>query len=132
VEKLEIVSTTSDRIQEALNALGLHPAWLANATGMSRSTISRYLSGEIEPKQKAISLLARALGVTEMWLWGYDAPQERPLEQKKNDDRARVIARLRKDPDFNEAVTQLDKLSPEDFASIKPLISALAKKSQLS
>ena len=128
MQKLEKVAGTPERIQEAMAATGIKQIELAEATGLSHSTISRYLSGKMEPKQKAIGLLAKALDVTEMWLWGYDVPQERPLEQKKNDDLVKVIARLRKDPAFYELVTQLDKLPADEFASIKQLTSALVKK----
>ena len=126
--KLERVASTPDRIKEAMHAANISQADVAKATGMSHSTISRYLSGKMEPKQKAISLLARALNVTEMWLWGYDVPQERPMEQKKNDNLVKVIARLREDPSFYELVTQLDKLSVDEYASIRQLISALVNK----
>ena len=128
MKKLEKVSGASERIKEAMKSHGIKQIDLANATGMSHSTISRYLSGKMEPKPKAISLLARELNVTEMWLWGYDVPQDRPLEQQKNDDLVKVIARLRSDPDFNELVTQLNQLSDNEYASIKQLISALVKK----
>ena len=128
MQKLVRVAGTPERIREALKAAGIKQIELAEATGLSHSTISRYLSGRMEPKPKAISLMAKALGVTEMWLWGYDVPQERPLEQKKNDELLKVIARLRSDPEFNELVTQLDKLSADEYASIKQLISALVKK----
>ena len=111
-----------------MHAANMSQAEVAKATGMSHSTISRYLSGKMEPKQKAISLLARALNVTEMWLWGYDVPQERPMAQKKNDNLVKVIARLREDPSFYELVTQLDKLSVDEYASIRQLISALVNK----
>ena len=128
MKKLEKVSGASERIKEAMDSCGIKQIDLVNATGMSHSTISRYLSGKMEPKPKAISLLARELNVTEMWLWGYDVPQDRPLEQQKNDDLVKVIARLRSDPDFNELVTQLNQLSDNEYASIKQLISALVKK----
>ena len=128
MQKLERVSGPADRIREAMNAAGMAPADLAKSTGLSKSSISRYLNGQMEPKQKAIGLLAQALDVTEMWLWGYEVPQERPLEQKKNDNRVKVIARLRKDPDFYEVVSALDKLPADDFASIKQLVSTLVKK----
>ena len=128
MQKLEKVAGTPERIKEAMIAAGIKQIELAEATGLSHSTISRYVSGKMEPKQKAIGLLSRALNVTEMWLWGYDVPQERPLEQKKNDDLVKVIARLRSDPDFNELVNQLDKLPADEYASIKQLISALVKK----
>ena len=128
MEKLVRVASTPERIREAMDTIGMSQADLTASTGLSHSTISRYVSGKMEPKQKAISLLARALGVTEMWLWGYDVPFERPLEQKKNDDRVQVIARLRKDPSFYALVTQLDKLSDDELASIKTLVAALVNK----
>ena len=128
MQKLEKVAGTPERIKEAMIAAGIKQIELAEATGLSHSTISRYVSGKMEPKQKAIGLLSRALNVTEMWLWGYDVPQERPLEQKKNDDLVKVIARLREDPSFYELVTQLDKLSVDEYASIRQLISALVNK----
>ena len=128
MQKLVRVAGAAERIREAMDAKGITQAELATSTGLSRSTISRYLSGQMEPKPKAITLLARELNVTEMWLWGYAVPQDRPLEQKKNDDRVKVIARLRNDPDFNELVTQLNQLSDDEYASIKQLISALVKK----
>lgn len=86
------------------------------------------MSGKYEPKQKAIGLLARALDVSEMWLWGYDVPMERTAEQKKNDDIVRVVAMLRKDPEFFEIVSLLGELPSEQYASIKSLILALAHK----
>lgn len=128
MKKLEKVTGASERIREAMEARGIKQIELANDTGMSHSTISRYLSGKMEPKQPAITRLAQALDVTEMWLWGYDVPQERPPEQKKNDDRVKVIARLRNDPDFNELVTQINQLPDDQYANIKQLVSALVMK----
>ena len=128
MQKLERVAGSAERLREAMANAGVNQTDLAESTGLSNSSISRYLSGQMEPKPKAIALLARALNVTEMWLWGYHVPQERPLEQKKNDDLVKVIARLRSDPDFNELVTQLDKLPAAEYASIKQLISVLVKK----
>ena len=68
------IATTSSRIKEAMYAAGKTPADLARDTGLNKSTLSRYLSGAIEPKQHAIAKLASVLGVSEMWLWGYDVP----------------------------------------------------------
>ncbi len=128
MKKLEKVAGTPERIQEAMEIAGIKQIELAEATGLNHSTISRYLSGRMEPKQKAISLLAKALNVTEMWLWGYDVPQERPMEQKKNDDLVKVMARLRSDPEFYELVTQLDKLATDECASLRKLVSILVNR----
>ena len=128
MQKLVRAAGSAERIREAMDAKGITQAELAASSGLSRSSISRYLSGQMEPKPKAIALLARELNVTEMWLWGYEVPQDRPVEQKKNDDRAKVIARLRSDPDFNELVTQLNNLPADQYDNIKQLVSALGKK----
>ena len=128
MKEVQRTGTTADRLREAMTAAGKKQLDLAKATGLSHSTISRYLSGQMEPKQKAISRLAIELGVSEMWLWGYDVPKVRTQEQKKNDDLVKVIAQLRKDTDFFEVVSLLAELPAEQYASVKTLLQALGQK----
>lgn len=122
------VATTAERLQQAMDILGKKQADLVEATGLNKSTISRYRSGQVEPKQKAIMALAKALDVSEMWLWGYDVPMSRTPEQKKNDAMVSVVSKMRSDPDFFEVVTQLAELPAGEYASIKLLISSLRNK----
>jgi transcriptional regulator with XRE-family HTH domain len=77
------IASTSDRLKEAMHEANKTPADLARATGLNKSTISRYLSGAVEPKQMAVAKLASSLNVSEMWLWGYDIPMRRAQEIKK-------------------------------------------------
>ena len=72
---------TKDRLREAMLRANKKQIDLVRETGLNRGTISRYLSGEVEPKSDAINRLAISLGCSEMWLWGYDVPMER---KKKN------------------------------------------------
>lgn len=118
-------ATTAERLREAMAETGKKQIDLVNETGLQRSAISRYLSGEYEPKQKAINKLAIALNVSEMWLWGFDVPKQRTAAQKKNDDLVQVIAKLRKDPGFYEVVSILAELPEAEYASIKQLLEAL-------
>lgn len=67
----------ADRIRIALEMRGMKQADLVNATGIGKSSISTYLSGEYEPKQRNIYKIAKALDVSEFWLMGYDVPSER-------------------------------------------------------
>lgn len=122
------VATTAERLRQAMELAGKKRTDLVEATGLNKSTISRYLSGEVEPKQRAIIALAKALNVSEMWLWGYDVPMTRTTEQKKNDAMVGVVSKMRSDPDFFEVVTQLAELPVEEYASLKLLISSLRKK----
>ena len=117
-----------ERLREAMNDTGKKQADLARETGIDKGAISSYLSGKYEPKQKAIGALARALGVSEMWLWGYDVPKVRTAEQKKNDTLVDVVSKLRRDPEFFSVVADLAELAPEEYASIKAIISALRNK----
>ena len=118
-------ATTAERLREAMTETGKKQIDLVNETGLQKSAVSRYLSGEYEPKQKAINKLAVALGVSEMWLWGFDVPKQRTAEQKKNDDLVQVIAKLRKDPGFYEVVSILSELPEAEYESIKQLLEAL-------
>ena len=76
------VASASERIKEAMLLSEKTQADLVRETGLNKSTISRYLSGNCEPKQIAIGKLARSLNVDEMWLWGYDVPMKKTATQK--------------------------------------------------
>lgn len=126
--KLQRSSTTAVRLREAMQAAGKKQVDLVRETGLQKSAISRYLSGEYEPKQDSIYLLACALDVSEMWLWGYDVPMERTPEQKKSDQLSKLVARLRRDADFFNTVSLLSDLSAEQYESIKQLMTAFTHK----
>ncbi len=71
------VSNTSERLQEALIIRDMKQVDLVEKTGISRGSISNYVSGTYEPKQDNVYKLARALNVSPTWLMGYDIPMER-------------------------------------------------------
>lgn len=122
------VALTKDRLEEAMRRAEKTQADLVRETGLNRSTISRYLSGAVEPRQDAAYKLALALNVSETWLWGYDVPMERTPQQKKNDDLVKIIAQMRKDPKFFGIVSMLAELPAEQYDSLTTIISALGKK----
>ena len=128
MKNTEKTAAAADRIRQAMGETGKKQADLAQITGLNKSTISRYLSGEVEPRSDAAHKLARALDVSEMWLWGYDVPKERTEEQKKNDDLARIVVEIRRRPELFEMVLKLSKLPDAEFASIDQLVTALVDK----
>lgn len=128
MNEMERVATTPERLKEAMDTAGIKQIDLAHKSGLSHSTISRYISGQVEPRQEAIIKLAKVLNVSEWWLWGYDVPQVRSPEQKKNDAIIGVVSKLRSDPDFFEVVSQLAELPAGEYDSIKLLISSLRNK----
>lgn len=47
---------------------------------MNKSDLSQYVSGKVEPNQKKLFILGKALNVSEAWLMGYDVSRERKNE----------------------------------------------------
>lgn len=116
------VASIADRLREAMNIRGKKQADLVRETSINRSAISRYLSGEYEPKNKPIYELSKALDVSEQWLMGYSVPMERPKSQKNNDAISDIVLELRKDEDFLSIVLKISKMDSEKRKSLKNLL----------
>lgn len=71
------MKTIAERIKEGLELRDMKQADLVEKTGIGKSSISTYISGEYEPKQRNIYKIALALDVNESWLMGYDVPIDR-------------------------------------------------------
>ncbi len=71
---MEAIAT---RIKKALEIRNMKQSELVSLTGIGKSSISTYISGEYEPKQKNLYRIAKALDVSEAWLMGLDVPMER-------------------------------------------------------
>lgn len=70
-------SEFKDRLRMAMRNSRLTQQELAERTGISKSSLSQYLSGYAKPMQDRIYSLAEALNVSEAWLIGFDAPMAR-------------------------------------------------------
>lgn len=127
MENFQRIDTTANRLKEAMEAAGKRPVDVCRGTGIDKGSLSHYMKGSYEPKQDAVYKIAKYLGVSEMWLWGYDCKKERSADQLKNDALSDIIVRLRTDSDFWLAVKALDELEAEQFASVKQLLSAFKK-----
>lgn len=71
------MATIAERMKAAMDIRDMKQAELVSLTGIGKSSISTYLSGEYEPKQKNIYKIAEALSVNEAWLMGEDVPMDR-------------------------------------------------------
>ena len=123
--KLNRIATTSQRLRMAMDMEHKRQVDLVALTGLNKSTISRYCSGDAEPKADAINKLATALDVAEMWLWGYDVPMERSDVQKKNDQLVKLVTRMRSDSEFMNAVQMLDNLTPAQYSAVLSMLAAM-------
>ena len=69
-----------DRLNEALQMRKMTAAELAIKTGINKSSISRYLSGENIPRSLAIGKMAKALDVNPAWVLGYEVSMDNAVE----------------------------------------------------
>jgi transcriptional regulator with XRE-family HTH domain len=127
MEKLTRTGSTKERLAEAMQEAGKKQADLVRDTGLNKSIISRCVSGTTEPGNQTIMKLAQALNVSELWLWGYDVPKTRTIGQKKNDALADIVVKLRSDSEFFDLVSMMAELTPDQRASLKPVILMLNK-----
>lgn len=117
-------ATIAERLREALTDAGMKQIDLVRETGLDRGAVSSYLSGKYEPKQKAIYKMAAALSVSEAWLMGFPVAKDRTADQKKNDQLAKLIVKMRTDADFYNTVAALAELGEKQYKSVKDLIAA--------
>jgi transcriptional regulator with XRE-family HTH domain len=113
-----------DRLAEAISDAGMRPIDLVEKTGIPKSMLSYYLNGKTKPKADRLYIIATALNVSEAWLLGFNVPKYRTDEQKKNDQLAKLIVKLRTDADFYETVVSLTKLNEKQYKSVKDLVAA--------
>ncbi len=69
--------TFCNRLNKAMIMRNMKAVELSEKTGISKSSLSEYIKGKYEAKQKSIFKLANALDVSESWLMGLDVPIEK-------------------------------------------------------
>lgn len=123
----ERMAELRDRLREALDKRNMRPVDLMEKTGVPKSALSFYLAGKSKPKADRLYIIAQALDVSETWLLGYDVPMGRTDDQKKNDQLAKLVVRLRADEAFYNTVVALAELDAGQHEAIRQLVATLKK-----
>ena len=114
-----------DRIKARRLALGWSQRELAEKIGyQNHSVVARIEAGKVNLLQTRLDAFAKALGVSHGYLLGVVSEEE----STKNAHIAELIVKMRKDPEFLEAVSNMAELSSDDFNTIKGLLIALRRK----
>lgn len=88
---------TAQRLAEAMTSADIVKAVdLVDKSGVSKSSISQYLSGSHKPSDTKAKALAEALDVSPLWLMGFDVPKDRTafLYTMLDDDDKEVISQM--------------------------------------
>lgn len=114
-----------EKIKAQRIKLGWSQRELAQRMGYSNhSNIARIESGKIDLPQSRVDQFATVLGVSHAYLLGLVSEEV----SMKNDRLAQLIVKMRKDPEFFEAVSNMADLTDSDFNNVRGLLSALGKK----
>lgn len=65
-------SIFASRLKKSMEDKKFKQIDLVKRTGISKSSISQYLSGNFQPKNENLKLLSNVLGVDPLWLIGFD------------------------------------------------------------
>ena len=69
---MEKISSFSKRLKILMDLRGVSVAKMVTDLEISKSLISKYLSGKVEPRQDRFDQIARYFNVSHGWLMGYD------------------------------------------------------------
>lgn len=120
------MATIAERIKEALHTRGMKQSELVEKTGIGKSSISTYLSGSYEPKQRNLYKMAKALEVDVDWLMGNDVPMETKNEVLNSYEIANLINKVRTDVEVQELLKlYYNDLSDENKKRVIELVKAL-------
>ena len=120
------MNTIAERMGEALQIRQMKQSELVEKTGIGKSSISTYLSGEYEPKQRNIYKIAKALNVSEAWLMGYDVPMKRTEHQNIKQPESDIS------PELQELHKLLSQLDPIDRAEIRGMMKQMLRADKYS
>lgn len=81
---MEKISNTAKRLEELMHFYNVNQNDICKRTGIPKSAMSMYVSGQRSPRQNRLSDLAEAYGVSETWLMGYDVPMKSDSENHLN------------------------------------------------
>ena len=115
------MSTTAERLRDALRIRNMKQADLIACTGINKGALSSYLAGRYEPKQKNLHALALALNVNEAWLMGLDVP----MSSVANIPPPAPAATPALSPDKEELLANYDRLNDEGKQKVRDYASDL-------
>lgn len=103
---------SAKRLREAMQAKNMSQQDLADASGVTKSSISHYVNGKNIPDNFQAYKLSLVLDVPPEWLMGFDSEPEYIVVKGEN----------------LELIRTIEKLGPEEKQQVMAYVSSLLKK----
>lgn len=117
------------RLESAMRMSNMRQVDLSKLSGIPKGQLSQYMTGKYVPKKSTLKRIADTLGVSELWLMGYDVPMtaETDPETVRNQVIADITLRMQTDNQYKDAVLKLDKLDQKQLAAIVAILDTMVK-----
>lgn len=122
-----------NRLKKALSEREMTQQDLADKTGISKSSISQYLSGYAKPKDDRVYAISLALNINEAWLLGYDVPMERGVTNDTKEpyyldpEVAEIAQQIKENPGKRALFDATRDVSKEDIEKVLQIINVITK-----
>lgn len=118
--------TMSKNLKYYIGKSGKDRRELAEIWGFPYSTITEWINGKKYPRIDRIEVMADYFGILKSDLIEERTNEHREM-QKKNDAMTDIVVRMRTDNDFLSTVNGLNRLNPEQLASVKQIVETFLK-----
>lgn len=108
--------TFNNRLRKAMNIRNMKQVDLVEKTGISKSGISQYLSGDFTAKKENVLLIAEALNINPAWLMGLEVDMDLTKDVGIDTNSNELIQYI------EENKEKLSSLSDEDSSKLKRFI----------
>jgi transcriptional regulator with XRE-family HTH domain len=123
------------RLKLAMDEAGINQAELSSRTGIGKSSLSQYMSGEHWPNNQKTGIIADVLRVDPTWLMGFDVPMQTEDDQPvvksahhgwyTDPETARVAQEIFDDHDLHALFDAARNSKPEDLKMAADLLRRL-------
>jgi transcriptional regulator with XRE-family HTH domain len=114
---------TSQRLKRLMEYYNITQTDICKKTNIPKSSMSMYISGEREPRQDKLTLIAEAYDVNEAWLMGYEVEMKK--ENAYSDEQAVRLATYFKK--YQDILQKYDNLTDENKKSVNDMINFLSE-----
>ena len=124
---MECVATTADRMKQIMNEMDLRQIDISKQTGIRQWTISHYIADRLSTKADAVEKMANTLGVSELWLMGYNVPMtvEVGPEAVRNQAITDIALRMQTDGRYMDVVIRMYKLDREKLDAVAAIVESM-------
>lgn len=116
-----------NRLVSAMKASDMRQVDLSKLSGIPKGQLSQYMTGKYVPKKSTMKRIANTLGVSELWLMGYDVPMtvEVDPEAVRNQAIADIALRMQTDDRYRDVVIRLDKLDRKKLDAVAAIVESM-------